>query len=245
MKKPIVCTSHVGGAFCLLLPLLILSIAGCSSPGQDPGDARVIVGLGGESGGLPKAAAPSGIASYDIVVTGDGLTDITLTYPGTFETAEIELPAGSNRNFEVTARMGAGDPGVFLAWKGSASTDLSPGETKSLTVDMALDETKIVVPDKLNYRLVQIDGINGANWATMNAGQLSYLESFEPEDVDFDASGRIFFSNPNGSTGHTAIFRVDNIDSTSFASIKWDAPARGIAVDRANNDLYYSTLTAL
>ena len=54
----------------------------------------------------------------------------------------------------------------------NVTVDLVAGEDQDVPVAMSLSETKLLIPDGSNNRLVQIDDLNGSGWTTVSGLQL-------------------------------------------------------------------------
>ncbi|TAL29479.1 MAG: hypothetical protein EPN93_21525 [Spirochaetes bacterium] len=73
---------------------------------------------------------PTGITSYDLKVSGPGMGTMNEVYPGDTETITLEVPAGSTRLFELTAKRAEGN------YRGSAKCDLRAGEEVTVSITM-------------------------------------------------------------------------------------------------------------
>jgi hypothetical protein len=105
---------------------------------------------------------------------------------------------------------------------------------------MTVNETKLVIPDYDNNRVVQIDNINGDGWSDISGTDIEYLldTDFDPYDIDFDAQGRIYIINNHISEG--GVIRIDNMKDTTKDDIVSLNNLRAIAIDRVNGYLYYA-----
>ena len=95
---------------------------------------------------------------------------------------------------------------------------------------MSLYETKIVVPDNANARLVVLDSINGP-WYSRQ-----YFTE-QPYDLDFDSRGRLYVLYPFIND----IIRFDNanLDNPQPLGHNYDTMI-AVAVDRTNNLIYFA-----
>jgi hypothetical protein len=194
-------------------------------------------------------SAPSNISSLTLNITGAGMATITKSYttpiPDTITIEEV--PSGSSRTFELLAYT----PSATL--RGAATCDLAGGANVTIPISMGLYETKIVLLDPQNSRLVQIDDMNGNGWKTMTSAYTTISPAFyvyRPQDVAFDARGRIYIANNTSSTfADHIIYRVDSIPGDPniiTAQVIVDKAAgitRGIeaiAIDMKNSILYYA-----
>ncbi len=182
--------------------------------------------------------------SIELSITGEGVDDISESYPvGTTE-ASIVVPPGLQRSFEAFSWM------TSVAMGAKVETDLLNVDDADITITFALYKTKIIIPDAENNRVVQIDDMSGAGWTELNWNNLvssstesgfSFAYEFEPYDIDFDSQGRIYIANyaQNGDTGE-GVLRIDDINDTVYDNII-SLGMSSIAIDRANGWLYYST----
>lgn len=182
--------------------------------------------------------APAAFSSVDVTVTAPGMTTVQQTFSGS-GAITIPVPAGSARQFEVIANVAPGDPSAALSFRGITTADLTAA-TMSVPVAMSLNETKIVIPDAYNYRVVTIDNFSITHWNPITS--LSGVTTLFPYDISYDSRGRIYIAN-NSTQG---VIRVDN---SNGSNVKIFSPSPSnvltIAVDRKNNIVYYATSTAL
>ncbi|OHD71743.1 MAG: hypothetical protein A2W19_15475 [Spirochaetes bacterium RBG_16_49_21] len=182
--------------------------------------------------------APASFSSILVRVSGPDFGVMEQTF-GPSGTVSLSVPSGNFRQFEVIAAIASGDPSAALSFRGTAVANLPAGETVSIPVLMGLNETKIVVPDYYNNRIVTIDSMTGANWnARATLGSTSVTQ---PTDVSFDARGRIYISL-NSTNG---VIRADNSNGTNATPAFGAGGLQTIAVDRTNNILYYASSGAL
>jgi hypothetical protein len=208
----------------------ILALAGCyymPQLGGGAGVARASIAVG-------KSTLP-GIASVALVVSGPGMETIASTYTVGASTATLTVPAGPARTFTILAST----PSV--TFRDEVTVDLSPGETKSITLDPVLAASQIIVPDSRNYRLVQVGDMKGTGWTTLVTTTAS--STFAPYEVDFDNAGLVYMANEYSSP---AIIQMDDISgANSVALAVTPGYVYSIAMDRTNNLLYYVTYGAL
>ena len=137
-----------------------------------------------------------------------------------------------------------GDPGHVLSWAGDSTTDLEAGATKTLTLDMRANETKLIVPDAKGYKLLQIDNISGSGQKTRTGPDIGFAGTFVPYDVDFDSQGRIYIACNQPVTDQSRVIRIDNMDATSNTFIVEDpskmAGVNSLAIDRVKDLIYFS-----
>ena len=82
---------------------------------------------------LAVSRAPLVLDRIELTVSGEGMDTIERTLPGSTTDVTIEVPAGSGRRFEAQAYHWVD---LLLCYAGSATVDLAPGETTSVTIDM-------------------------------------------------------------------------------------------------------------
>ncbi|HNV48736.1 MAG TPA: hypothetical protein PKJ16_16965 [Spirochaetota bacterium] len=236
----------------LAASLCMLSVRCIKSDGE-LGDSTVVINLGLDQAFnapktrfdrfmnfiMPKAyAAPSNIASVSIVVSAEDIKTFENSYspPPTYIT--VTVPAGKSRFIQVIGYVKDGDPSAVLSYRGTLTADLEPGETKEVAMQMVTYETKLVIPDFRNYRIVQIENMAGKNWIDRNGSQIGYGGAMQPYDIDFDAQGRIYIIS-NSTT--PLMVRIDNIYSTTCDTIVTAGLTNpSIAIDRKSNLVYYT-----
>lgn len=244
----------------LAASLCMLSVRCIKSDGE-LGDSTVVINLGLDQAFnapktrfdrfmnfiMPKAyAAPSNIASVSIVVSAEDIKTFENSYspPPTYIT--VTVPAGKSRFIQVIGYVKDGDPSAVLSYRGTLTADLEPGETKEVAMQMVTYETKLVIPDNKNFRVVQIDDMTGKNWSTRSGSDISYPGgTFYPFDIDFDAIGRIYIV-VDDSSANPDLIRIDNISKTSYTAIDANQNfLKAIAINRTSGVIYYATNSQL
>ena len=193
----------------------------------------------------------SDIDSFALTVSGTDMDDVTASGSSSTSQFVVEVPDGQERTFEVTASVSDTSDSAALTFSGIVTRDLTAGEPAAVTVPVdQLASTKIVIPDPgyYKYRLVQIDGMSGGGWSTLDYNfnaRFTYSEDFRPWDTDFDNQGRIYIANRTaGVSGDLGrVLRIDNINGDNF----YEYPDAGyglmcLTVDRNNELLYYADL---
>jgi hypothetical protein len=187
-----------------------------------------------------EAAAPSHITSLTLNITGEGMDTITQNYTTPIPSIiTAEVPAGKSRTFELLASSAS------ATLRGTARRNLSGGATISIPIQMRLYETKIIVSDYNNNRIVQFDkNYSSSSWIS-KTGFSGFTGNFRPFDIDFDGKGRIYISNEGFAANDGRIIRVSQIttaaDSCDLIGTQGSSTTkRGIAIDRVNNYLYYT-----
>jgi len=181
------------------------------------------------------------VTSIALVISGPNMPSIARTLATTDTEVSLEVPAGPDRTFTVLVNT------ADMTFKGETTIDLVAGESTTVSVRPVLAVTKLVFPDALGGKVIQIDDISGSGWATLSAGSISF-PGFQPYDVDFDNRGRIYISNYGFTTGQDVVLRVDSIGATSYETIVDSgtfSPIVAIAIDRELGYLYYATDTTL
>ncbi len=191
---------------------------------------------------LYAAEPPSNISVMNLRITGSDMKEITMT---TTPVAEIRVtvPAGSDRTFTLTAST----PSATL--QGKATTDLAAGESKTISINMLIHDSKIIIPDRYRSRIIQINDISGSGWTELDYSVFSPLglSTFSPYDVDMDNRGRIYIANYGFSTGDDIIIRMNDFNSPQpevFASGSGNAFV-AVAFDRNTDYMYFATGSAL
>jgi hypothetical protein len=160
---------------------------------------------------------PENITGFTIAVSGSGIDeDIIKSYMPNSGVILMELPAGKGRIISIDINIEPSENSIITAYGGTAVVDLRPGVTTEITMKMVPSETKIIVPDCYNNRIVQLDSIAHAatTWKAITATQIGYStpSTFWPSDIAFDAQGRMYIANRSSSNGVTGIVRVDKFD---------------------------------
>ncbi|HDP80295.1 MAG TPA: hypothetical protein ENN21_05570, partial [Spirochaetes bacterium] len=130
-------------------------------------------------------AAPAKITGIELYVSGPGMAEERHLFSPSTTKISVIAPAGNKRTFLVIARIDPSDPRAVLAYGGSATVSLKGGDDITLNIQMKTYETKLVIPDYNNTRVVQIDDMSGAGWSVFETG------SNYPSDVTVDGQGRI------------------------------------------------------
>jgi hypothetical protein len=206
-------------------------------------------------------SAPATFSSILVRVSGPDIGVMEQSF-GPMGTLSLNVPSGSFRQFEVIAYVAPGDPSAALSFSGAAIANLPAGDTVTVPVFMAVNETKIVIPDSysnglgVTRRLVQLDNMSNtfSSWKQLQRSGITggLVEPFiQPWDVDFDSRGRIYVANNRGnaSMGDNCVFRIDNInggtpylypEASARTSLLNNYGITSVAVDRVNNYVYYS-----
>ncbi len=178
---------------------------------------------------LSRALGSNITGSIVLTVSGPGMETVTQTYAASSSgtATPITVPSGVARTFTITAQT----PSATLS--GSATVDLSPGETRSIALDPKLSDTRIIVPDYLRNRLVQIDDMTGAGWKAY----LGATGAIRVQAVDFDNDGWLYVADYS-----TNPLRISDIEPTTIEPIDNNlSTCTSIAVDRTHNYVYYAT----
>ncbi len=188
-------------------------------------------------------SAPASFSNINVRVTGPDMALIEKSF-APYSTISLSVPAGALRIFEVIAYVAPGDPSAALSFRGTSSANCPAGATVNVPVVMGLNTTKIVIPDYMTHRLIQINDMDGTGWVDRVGTEigLGFDMYLSPYDVDFDNNGRIYIANNNYD--RRGIIRLANIfgvigDGTS-SFIYTTEQIRTVTIDRARNILYYS-----
>jgi len=233
-------------------PVLLIIITACLLAGScshDGGISYVTIDLGLEENTTTSimqkirdlfvtrlyAQPPVNLTEITVNVSAPDMDVVAGTFPASTTSISIEVPSGSQRTFEVLAQT----PSATL--RGTTTMNIAPGEV-TVPVTMDVYSTKIIIPDRQNVRIVQIDDMTGTGWTTLTGSNISFLGSFTPYDIDFDSLGRIYVANFSGSTGEDCVVRIDDITSTTYTHINSNSGSGvlSVAIDRPNRLLYYA-----
>jgi hypothetical protein len=178
--------------------------------------------------------------SIELEITGSGMSDLNESYQPDVTSVSINVPPGLSRTFTAVSET----PSVTS--RGETVADLLSTDDADVTVELEVYETKLVIPDTLNNRIVQIDDMQGTGWLEVDYTVFG-IESWEFQitDIDFDSLGRIYLTNNYGSAlaSFEQMFRMDDITDTS-PEIIIEGMTKGVvslAIDRKSGYVYYST----
>jgi hypothetical protein len=176
-----------------------------------------------------------------VSVSGPDIGTIQKNFPYS-DTISIDVPAGTLRRFEVTAFVApyyADDLGTWSAastFKGIATANVPSGATVSVPVLMIMDESRFVIPDYMNGRIVWFDSVPTA----VPSWQYAFVTN--PQQIDFDARGRIYVLAKSAVGGYDMIYRSDIITSTQTQVLNesyfYQLNVRAFTIDRRRNILY-------
>ena len=218
---------------------VILALTGCAP--FDPGGPNPV------SVTIRLLDLPTGVefGSITITVAGEGME----TYEGSLTLSSnegvVQLLPGTARSFEVLATVAAADPLAAREFQASGVADVTvDGQVVELT--FAMTRAAVLVPDRYNRRLVQVDDTSGSGWAEVSDTELGLVDAFFPIDADIDALGRIYvasygFDNTYGFAQWDmgGIVQLDSIEDSTAVVIEADQGITALAVDRPRNLLYY------
>lgn len=209
------------------------------------GNGEAMVRLGFSHAGARDVLARPLTPAQSIVITvaGPDMSTIEETVGPTVTQVDLSVPAGPSRTVTVSMNMPPADPGAVLVFRGSATLDLEAGSSQTVSIHVVPAETKILVPDMLNNRIVQIDDMTGAGWITRVQADFP-LMYFYPTDMDLDALGRIYIATSYSSS--SAVYRINDLDPastpTTVASSIYNIPC--LAVDPFRDWVYYIDTSA-
>jgi hypothetical protein len=194
------------------------------------------------------------ITTVTVRVTGPDMAPFVKTFPADTLLIVMAIEAGPRRVIEVTAALSNANPSAALSFQGSVTVDLRAGEVKIVPLRMIAHETRLVIPDFGNDRLVQLTLADGnVDWRELNTLVVNTnitINPISPADVDFDGMGRIVVLSKNPS--HPGVYRINAFPATGSSSpaealtVPIDFSQNGytqqditgIAVDRKRNILY-------
>jgi len=237
MKNTNISVSLIKLAVGVFLLLLVITFTGCIFfAATDTGIAVPNLTIKG---------APSDITALSLRITGPGMSPVESYYSTVPSSIEIEVPAGVDRQFELLAYPSSAS--AAISFKGTATVDLAAGETTEIVLTMDLNETKLLIPDNKNNRIVQIDDMGGGGWKEITDTDISYPPDLAPYDIDFDSQGRIYIAIYTADSLKDFIIRIDDLDAVTYTPIIMGkgSPCVALAADRKNGYLYYATSGAL
>jgi len=182
---------------------------------------------------------PASAQSIALTVNGSNMEEISKTLSAS-TTAVVMVPAGLSRTFSAQSST------VSVTSKGETEADLLTVDDADVIISFELYETKLIIPDAENNRIVQIDDMTGSGWTVLDYADFGLgVSEFVPYDIDFDSQGRIYIANNYGTLAASKpqILRIDDFTDTTPDTII-QGMAKGVvsvAVDRKNELVYYST----
>ena len=207
--------------FVLLMAVALIS---CFDPVVDPTDGALIVNI---------TNLPAGIESVTVTVEGDDFATITGEFTGQQPEAEpIVVPIGTGR--QITVVVGVSTTGPVTEYTGTGTVDIAAGAPSIADVAVRITRTKLVIPDALNRRLVQIDSIaTGVDtWVEHDLGIGSAW------DAEVGPDGKIYFALLED--GGSGIVRIDGFPVGASQTLIYEASPDGpIAIDHANEIIYF------
>ena len=208
--------------------------------------------LASRAGGKAAATVPATFSSVQVVVSGADIGTIQQTFPYA-DTITMDVPAGVVRHFQVTAFVAPYNADDYMTWsaaatfKGEATANVPSGATVSVPVYMIMDESRFVIPDYSNNRIVQFETIQTAadTWLTSQDVSNYSISTFNPVDLKFDARGRIYILARYFNGSYDNICRVDNIMAAGYTTILDPAyftniSINAMAIDKSRNLLYFA-----
>jgi len=167
--------------------------------------------------GLPDASI---VDSVTLKVTGSDMDPVEVTYSIVPSVINLAIPEGNDRTFELTVNTGSAYKGTIATFFGTATADISTNGAV-VTLNMGIGSTKIVIPDKNNNRIVQINDMTGVGWSTRTWSDFKYPYdyNFEPSDIDIDKNGNIYIANNAGDGSYSGILKIPSIEFTTLTPL--------------------------
>jgi len=217
------------GLTALVVPLVVL-LAGCWLTPVNRGTSAATLAITMKQ---PAAA----VSSAALVVTGPGMAPIAREISLADSQVRLEVPAGKDRTFRVLINT------VSVTFMGESTVDLLAGQATVVNLYPELYATQIIVPDAANSQLVQISDLKGTAWTALGPRAFEPLEGegymFQPWDVDVDDRGRIYVANMGSDGPIPGVFRFASVNSPAATESVDYWTSVSVAVDRANNYVYY------
>ncbi len=193
----------------------------------------------------PDGTPASATLTYNIDIT-DSASNLPVYGPQGFSPGTpFQVPSGDNKDIEILVST----PSV--TFRGTVTGQSLPEDgTASFNVDVTLYETKIIVPDYQNTRVVQIDNFTKPNWTTITT-VTGLTTPFRPYGIAFDKIGRIYIANNYGPSGmgDNGVIRLNDLndtapyfypDAATRSSAFYDTGVTAVAIDRNNDVIYYA-----
>jgi hypothetical protein len=180
------------------------------------------------------------VSEVNIRVTGAG-NEKSLTVDPSTNQVELELSPGEVIRFVAEAPIDSpGDEPVY-SWGDIQHADLTAGESTELDLVMGPLDTKILVPQRLGFNLVQLHGMTiteqqpaSPEWRTTSISSINY-----PTDAELDNQGRIWIGMESSPfLGWISSVTDSSINSTSFGKTVY-----GLSYSRSSGYLYFMAPT--
>jgi hypothetical protein len=231
----------------VLLTLLTISIILILSTCYFTGNSSVSV-----SPVIKAIGLPTNISSVKMTVSGPGMNTMEIVYDGLPSSIDLTVPSGSDRKF-VMEVYGTIPLSAATSYQGVATIDLDSG-ANTITLEMYAYESKLLTANPYwavlpsEARIIQIEDMNGTGWKEINNTDLSWVGSFRPWDVEIDGNGTIIVANNDNTLSNIILFRIVNMDATSFVPLAvgdGNGGSVAVTVDRQNKMIYYATTNQL
>ncbi len=201
----------------------LLLLAGCFPPGEGGPDGALVINI---------TNLPDGVDSISITVDGDDIDPIVGVFSAEQTEADaIIVPEGTGRTFTVVVEVS--NDGPALEYTASGTVDIVSGDPTIVDVVIAVSRTKLVVPDPVNNRLVQIDDIFGGSWTTLT-------DLGGPTEAEVGPDGRIYMIYNVGRLS-SEVGVIDDITDTTTESLSGTSyRIESIGVDHVNDRVFFS-----
>ena len=223
----------IGGVQFLSIGVVLFVLSGCLPPGADDP-------LDFSTPSLSLKGAPFDVDEASLTVSGPGMSTIEETLDPGESSITLEIPAGSSRTFEISINN------ETSAFGGTETADLESGMSVDVSIDVEMNDLKLIVIDRFNERLVQLDDMTGAGWTEKEALDYSlFTDLLITNDVDYDQYGRIYTTVTDTGTNIFSIVRINSIgeldEDFRISAPNLSTPSiYALAVDRNNNFIYYT-----
>ncbi len=195
--------------------------------------------------------APAAFSTINVRITGDDIGVIEKEF-SPYGSISLNVPSGSQRQFQVTAYVAPNDPSAAASFRGTALSNLPAGETITIPIAMKMHETKIIIPDYYRRRIVILNSMNGSGWTVRTGLDIGFGADIYPYDIDFDDRGRIYILHNLGVGTTSRIIRIDDLNGKNMISFTltdgFTTPlgnALALAIDSNNDRIYVANATRL
>ena len=166
-------------------------------------EGTIILNLGGGPASRAFSDAPFNLlpvfSSVTVTVSGSGMPTASQTVPGTAASVTLQVPAGPARKVEVYAVVDwastpqTPQPTLAKAYGGTVVVDVAGGQKVTVSMDMGVVETKIVLPDS------QSGYIYFANSLDDSAVSDYIVSSYGSFYFEYDFFGRLYAMSGQGA----------------------------------------------
>jgi hypothetical protein len=223
----------IAGVQFLFIGVVLFVLTGCLPPGADDP-------LDFSTPSLSLRGAPFDVDEATLTVSGTGMSTIEEPLDPDESSITLEIPAGSSRTFEISINN------ETSAFSGIETANLESDTSVDISIDVEMNDLKLIVIDRNNERLIQMNDMSGSGWTEKNALDYSlFTDLLITNDVDYDQYGRIYTTVTDTGSNIFSIVRINSIGEIDkdfrISAPNLSTPSiYALAIDRNNSLIYYS-----